>query len=290
MKAKELIEKYKNGQRDFRGVCLSGENLAWATLTQIDLRASNLQEANLSGANLCGANLSEKTNLAFANFSRADLSGADLRDANLIGASLDSATLDGVLHNSITQFPQGFDPSQIKPSGIINEYLQTVAVQSGETTQQRVVLSQNAIQEPKGRLDPKSKRYGCLLNWQNPSDPFWHYGIGLSDQYVFDTGKGLQPFEKKDAKIVEGIERIVFSPQQTIDRLIHARAVFGDWAYSGLGWNCEHLARLIATDEPKSYQCQWTWWLSDLMPNGEHKTARQVFREYLAQNAPELNR
>jgi hypothetical protein len=279
MKAKELIEKYKNGQRDFRGVCLSGENLAWATLTQIDLRTSNLQEANLSGANLCGANLNEKTNLAFANFSRADLSGADLRDANLIGASLDSATLDGVLYNSITQFPQGFDSSQIKPSVIINKYPQTVEVQSGEKAKQPV-LSQDKVKALKDFLNPKSKRYGSLLNWQNPSDPFWHYGIGLSDRYIFDTGKGLQLFEKKDAKVVEGIEGIVFSPQQTIERLIHACTVFEDWTYSGLGWNCE----------PKSYQCQWTWWLSDLMPNGEHKTARQVFREYLAKNSPELNR
>jgi uncharacterized protein YjbI with pentapeptide repeats len=81
MKAQELIEKYKNGQRDFRGVCLSGKNLAWATLTQIDLRASDLQETNLSGANLSGANLSEKTNLAFANQSCTDLNNADSRNA-----------------------------------------------------------------------------------------------------------------------------------------------------------------------------------------------------------------
>ncbi len=288
MKAKELVEKYKSGQRNFRGVCLRGENLAWATLTKIDLRASDLQDVNLSGANLCDANLSEKTNLSFANLSRADLSGADLYDANLIGASLDSATLDGVLHNSNTQFPQGFDRSQIKPSAIISEYCQALETPSGKTTQQPV-LFQDSIKALKDQFDTKSKRYGRLLNWQNPSDPFWHYGIGLSDRYIFDTGKGLQPFEKQDAKVVEGIDSIVFSPQKTIERLIYARSVFGDWAYSTL-WNCEHLARLIATDEPKSYQCQWTWWLSDLMPNGEHKAARQVFREYLAQNAPELNR
>ncbi|MGB7440079.1 MAG: hypothetical protein WA919_03350 [Coleofasciculaceae cyanobacterium] len=37
------------------------------------------------------------------------------------------------------------------------------------------------------------REYGCLLNWQNPPDPFWHYGIGLSDTQIFDTGRGLCP-------------------------------------------------------------------------------------------------
>ena len=38
--------------------------------------------------------------------------------------------------------------------------------------------------------DPSSNRYGKLLNWQNPPDPFWHYGIGLSGIHIFDTGRG----------------------------------------------------------------------------------------------------
>jgi hypothetical protein len=233
--------------------------------------------------------LSEGANLTFANLSRANLSGTDLRGANLTGASLDAAYLDNTLHNDQTQFPKGFDCNTLKTTTSQNQNHQSLANPlENECKEVKPIL--NEIVELEKRLDPRSQRYGRLLNWQNPSDPFWHYGIGLSDRYIFDTGKGLQPFEKKDAKIVEGIESIVFSPQQTIDRLIHAHFVFGDWAYSSLGWNCEHLARLIATDEPKSYQCQWTWWLSDLMPNGEHKTAHQMFREYLAQNSPELNR
>ena len=31
-----------------------------------------------------------------------------------------------------------------------------------------------------------------MLPWQNVLDPFWHYGIGLSDLYIFDTGKEYQ--------------------------------------------------------------------------------------------------
>jgi hypothetical protein len=290
VKVQELLAKYKAGQRDFRGVDLRGENLAWANLTHIDFRAANLQDVNLSGADLSNANLSESTNLTFANLSRANLSGSDLRGANLTGASLDAAYLENTLHNDQTQFPKGFNFGSFNFSALPSQQHQPLMRNSLEDEGKETKPMLTKISEIERRLLPESKRYGQLLNWQNSSDPFWHYGIGLSDRYIFDTGKGLQPFEKQDAKVVKGIEGIAFSPQQTIDRLKHALLVFDDWTYSVLGWNCEHLARLIVTDQPRSYQCQWTWWLSDLMPNGEHKAARQIFRDHLAKNAPELNR
>ncbi|MCG9889567.1 MAG: pentapeptide repeat-containing protein [Thermosynechococcaceae cyanobacterium MS004] len=289
MNAKELIDRYKTGERDFRGTCLRGENLAWAVLPNIDLRASDLRETNLSGADLSGANLSEGVNLTFSNLSRTDLRNVDLRDANLIGASLDSAKLENVLYNSTTQFPKGFDRSRIKILSTGDEYHQITKAHTIELIQESEVFL-DKVKEIYNYLDPNSQRYGRLLNWQNSSDPFWHYGIGLSDLYIFDTGRGLQSFERQDAKFVEGIESIAFSPQQTVERLTYACHVFGSWSYSTLGWNCEHLARLIATDEARCYQSQFLWWLSDLTPNGEHKTARQIFREYLCKEAPHLNR
>jgi hypothetical protein len=139
------------------------------------------------------------------------------------------------------------------------------------------------LQEIENLAEPLSQRYGRLLNWQNPSDPFWHYGIGLSDLYIFDTGQGLCPFERRDAKLVLGIDRVMFEPQETFDRLKSALRVFGSWNYNLVGWNCEHLSRLIATDQPKSYQSQPIWWLCNLTPEGEHKTARQIFQDYLMQ-------
>jgi len=42
-------------------------------------------------------------------------------------------------------------------------------------------------------LNPASQYYGRLLNWQ---DGFWHYGIGLSDTDIFDTGQGMQVFKR----------------------------------------------------------------------------------------------
>ncbi|MGQ4647562.1 hypothetical protein [Lyngbya aestuarii] len=139
-------------------------------------------------------------------------------------------------------------------------------------------------------IDPSSRRYGRLLNWQNPFDPFWHYGIGLSNRHIFDTGRGLRSFERENAKFVVGIDHITFEPNQTIERLKYALSVFCSWEYTIPGWNCEHLARLIATDEPRCYQSQPIWFLCNLTPSGEHKNARQVFRNYLASVAPSLNR
>lgn len=115
MKAQELLTKYKAGQRDFKGVSVSGENITWACLAEIDLRGADLQYVNLSCANLSRANLSNGANLSFADLSRADLSEADLSDSNLEGANLDGATLEGILYNDKTIFPRGFSLSLIKP-------------------------------------------------------------------------------------------------------------------------------------------------------------------------------
>ncbi len=138
--------------------------------------------------------------------------------------------------------------------------------------------------------DCKSARYGRLLNWQNFPEPFWHYGIGLSNTHIFDTGQGLQPFERHDAKFVIGIDHIAFEPEQAIARLKHALHVFSNWEYNFFGWNCEHLGRLIATDEPRCYQIGLFWWLCNLTPEGDCTMAREVFRRYLGQHDPSLNR
>ncbi len=149
---------------------------------------------------------------------------------------------------------------------------------------------ENTIRQIELLADPLSDRYGHLVNWQNPPDPFWHYGIGLSDTYIFDTGRGLCPFQSKNAKFVVGINHIAFEPQQTIERLKYALRVFGSWEYTVPGWNCEHLGRLIATDQPRCYQSSLIWWMCNLTPKGEHKTARQIFQDYLRKAAPKLNR
>lgn len=139
-------------------------------------------------------------------------------------------------------------------------------------------------------VDPSSKRYGRLLEWQNRYNPVWHYGIGLSDTHIFDTGGGWCPFERKQAEFVINIDHIAFEPKQTIERLKHALHVFNGWEYNLLGWNCEHLGRLIATDRPRCYQSSLIWWMCNMSPEGDHKTAQKIFRDYLEKVDPSLVR
>ncbi|GAB4213256.1 MAG: hypothetical protein OHK0012_09020 [Synechococcales cyanobacterium] len=128
-------------------------------------------------------------------------------------------------------------------------------------------------------VQPSSPRYGRLLAWQRPLDPVWHYGIGLSDTHVFDTGLLWCPVERQQAQIVQ--EGVIFPPRQVISRLRHALMVFRDWDYHLLSWNCEHLARLIVSDQPRCHQSQPLWWLCDLTPEGDHKTAQQALTRYI---------
>jgi hypothetical protein len=129
--------------------------------------------------------------------------------------------------------------------------------------------------------DPDSDRYGKLLHWQNDSDPFWHYGIGLSETHVFGFGQTLAVFEQPNAIAVTDVDHLAFPPKKTIARMKEAIQAFSDWNYQILGWNCEHFARLIATNQPRSYQSMPLWMICNLTPSGTHKTAYRVFHDHL---------
>lgn len=113
MNGKELIRRYKAGERDFSGLDLGGANLSGVSrsfdigaydeaylqgitsdLSGINLSGADLTEANLGGVNLAEANLSH-ANLTRASLSKSNLTNADLSGANLTEAMLEWTELDG---------------------------------------------------------------------------------------------------------------------------------------------------------------------------------------------------
>ncbi|MEM9978687.1 MAG: pentapeptide repeat-containing protein [Cyanobacteria bacterium P01_D01_bin.2] len=65
MKARELLKRYRLGERDFRGVDLSGESLRGMNLTGIDLSGADLSKTDLRGTNFTQAQL-VRTEFAYA--------------------------------------------------------------------------------------------------------------------------------------------------------------------------------------------------------------------------------
>lgn len=92
MDAKELLARYASGERNFRGLWLSGADLSYAKLSGADLAGARLVGARLVGAEMAGAILSG-TELSEANFMDAELSGADFCSAYFSEAHLDNADL-----------------------------------------------------------------------------------------------------------------------------------------------------------------------------------------------------
>ena len=138
------------------------------------------------------------------------------------------------------------------------------------------------------KVDPDSRFYGALLNWKG-DDGLWHYGIGLSDRYIFNTGKGLKPFRKKHVKARFVRKASTYPPDKVIQRLVYAVECFKHWDYGLLGWNCEHLARLIATNKAISYEVKnQPWPIPQLNHKGRHPKAKKKFKAYLKHHAPDL--
>ncbi|MEO1590690.1 MAG: pentapeptide repeat-containing protein [Cyanobacteria bacterium J06632_22] len=95
----DLIQRYRQGERDFNSVALSQVNLTAADLKGIDLSYANLSGVNLAGADLRGSSLI----------------GTDLRDTILQQTNLAEADYSPRL----TRFPPDFHPEQAQMHRVI---------------------------------------------------------------------------------------------------------------------------------------------------------------------------
>ncbi|MFM8294107.1 MAG: hypothetical protein ACKN9E_06120 [Microcystaceae cyanobacterium] len=131
-------------------------------------------------------------------------------------------------------------------------------------------------------METKSQRFGRLLNWYEGMS--WHYGIGLNDTLIFDTASN-NIFEKNPSEVFEVPDVQKFTPQETIERLCYALVCFREWHYGLLGWNCEHIARLVASDQAVSYEVKKCLFpIPQMNHDGWHPEAQRTLQEFIEQN------
>lgn len=111
MTAKQLLDRYAEGDRNFGMADLIMADLSRSNLFEADLSGANLSRANLSVANLSGANLS-MANLSMANLNEANLSGADLDYSSWplwcgsVGVKIDSRISRQLVYHALCNMPE----------------------------------------------------------------------------------------------------------------------------------------------------------------------------------------
>jgi hypothetical protein len=139
-------------------------------------------------------------------------------------------------------------------------------------------IAKDRILEIYREVDTNSNYYGRLVNWQ--ATGVWHYGIGVNNTLIFDTA-AFTLFDRVDVdiRLVPNVQK--FRPSETIDRLCTGIVCFHDWDYGLLGWNCEHLARLVSTDIAISYEVKkLPFPLPQFNHDGYHPQASRLLHEY----------
>ena len=99
--------KRRLGVKSLRDADLSGVDLRWNYLQEVDLARANLQGANLAGANLRNANL-QGADLRGADLSKVNLEEVDLRGADMTGVqNLILGQITVAIYDKETKFPEG---------------------------------------------------------------------------------------------------------------------------------------------------------------------------------------
>ncbi|HEY9853524.1 MAG TPA: hypothetical protein V6D28_28900 [Leptolyngbyaceae cyanobacterium] len=117
------------------------------------------------------------------------------------------------------------------------------------------------IEKIQGCWNPLSKRSGTLVQ---RFDGFWHYSVALSDTSAIAWGpsqagqlynRGCLRIHELGDKFKDAISVPYLNKDEILENLIASVLAFHNkWKYGVQGWNCEHWARLVVSDQPISYQ------------------------------------
>jgi serine/threonine protein kinase len=197
--------------------------------------------------------------------------GTELEEAKKINSSISDKVNQAII--------KGMELKPENRSQSINEWLSLLNIQK---TSNNTILSatqiieDKIIHEFKTHVDYKSSTAGLLIHHkESSSDLALHYHITISDTHAFNFGgNGFAVF--RIPRKYHTVESVTLLPKkEVLDRCLIAYELFKTWDYGVLGWNCEHFARLVTTDEAISYQVKESI-LAFFNNNGYHPLAKEM--------------
>lgn len=132
-------------------------------------------------------------------------------------------------------------------------------------------------------VNSDSKYYGKLVKWQDPqNNNQWSYGIGLSDEEIFDTSQNLTIIKTNVPIFIVNHYHQNFSQDEIIERLKYALLYNSEKQikFDDKSWNDEHFARLIVTNDAISYKVSKNF-------RNNNKYQKEI-NSYIQQINPEL--
>ena len=197
--------------------------------------------------------------------------GTELEEAKKINSSISDRVNQAIIKGM-----------ELKPENrpqSINEWLSLLNIKKTSNItilSATQIIEDKIIREFKTHVDYKSSKAGLLIHHkESSSDLALHYHITISNTHAFNFGgNGFAVFQiPRKYYIVESVT--LLPKKEVLDRCLIAYELFKTWNYGLLGWNCEHFARLVTTDEAISYQVKESL-LAFLNNNGYHPLAKEM--------------
>ena len=191
----EFWERYEEGERDFKGINLTGADLTGNSPSDVNLSKANLTQTRLSDANWSSENLSG------ANLTQADLNNINLCNANLKEAILDDAFLCQAELSSVDLYKASLKGANLTEADINNANLNEANLSEADLSQANLneskLIRANLTNAnlTKAKL-VKANLKGAKLDWANLEQALY------TTETIFPTN--FNPIEANACLIASG--------------------------------------------------------------------------------------
>ncbi len=151
MSLQEILERYRNGERNFSEITCTNTDFNNLNLSGSDFSRSNLSFSSFDGANLSNCDFSE-CNLEWSSFRRTNFTNANFEKANLTYCDLSNAIFEKAnLRNADLSWSIAFN-TNIHAADIKGASTATVAFDTSQLTKEGLEHVQMVLARSKSQL------------------------------------------------------------------------------------------------------------------------------------------